>query len=269
MKRFVIGDIHGNFKGLLEVLQVSRFDYNRDILYALGDYVDGWPESMEVIDELMKIRNLRPCRGNHDQWALGFMPHEIKKMTEPSSVNPHDDQAKWMERAQWKRHGGTSTAESYLGFEHKWYKHQEWLNELPFYQESDDGKLFVHAGPIIQMTLDDVMLEQPQALIWQRQYVKDLETMIWPHHEEVYIGHTPTCTIRYIYDDGTAIKHKNNWFMDTGAAFAGKVTLMDIDTKQQFQSIPSREAYPDHHGRNNITWNNQVALCNTKSRTGL
>jgi serine/threonine protein phosphatase 1 len=38
--------------------------------------------------------------------------------------------------------------------------------------------------------------------------------------------------------------------MDTGAAFTGALSIMDIDTKEYWQSdLPS--LYPDENGRNN------------------
>ena len=52
MNRFCIGDIHGNYQALLEVMSKSNFDYVKDKLIVLGDVVDGHPCTKEVIDEL-------------------------------------------------------------------------------------------------------------------------------------------------------------------------------------------------------------------------
>jgi serine/threonine protein phosphatase 1 len=49
MKRtLVIGDIHGGIKALKQVLQKADVT-KEDTLIFLGDYVDGWSESAEVI----------------------------------------------------------------------------------------------------------------------------------------------------------------------------------------------------------------------------
>jgi len=53
-----MGDIHGNYKGLLQCLERSNFDYANDKLIQLGDVVDGWSESCECVTELLKIKNL-------------------------------------------------------------------------------------------------------------------------------------------------------------------------------------------------------------------
>ena len=70
MRRFVIGDIHGGYKALLQCLERSGFDPAADLLVSLGDVCDGWPEVHKVIDELLRIRNFKMVLGNHDLWAL-------------------------------------------------------------------------------------------------------------------------------------------------------------------------------------------------------
>jgi serine/threonine protein phosphatase 1 len=42
----------------------------------------------------------------------------------------------------------------------------------------------------------------------------------------------------------------NVWNIDTGAAFSGKVSALDIDSKEFKQSNPVRDLYPGETGRN-------------------
>jgi serine/threonine protein phosphatase 1 len=69
MKRtLVIGDIHGGLKALKQVLERAEVTTN-DTLIFLGDYVDGWSESPQVLDflqELQKTHTFILLRGNHD-----------------------------------------------------------------------------------------------------------------------------------------------------------------------------------------------------------
>jgi len=67
-RKFVIGDIHGHYCEMMHLFKVVRFDYDQDLLISLGDLVDRGPNSMEVIEELMKIRNFIHILGNHDNW---------------------------------------------------------------------------------------------------------------------------------------------------------------------------------------------------------
>src|SRR5690606_5269215 len=65
-KVYVLGDIHGTHKALKQVLEVSNFDYELDTLIQLGDVTDGYNEVYEVVEELLKIKNLITIKGNHD-----------------------------------------------------------------------------------------------------------------------------------------------------------------------------------------------------------
>lgn len=65
-RRFVLGDVHGNFKALKQVLKKSKFDYEKDSLIIIGDVVDGYNCSYEVVEELLKIKNRVFIIGNHD-----------------------------------------------------------------------------------------------------------------------------------------------------------------------------------------------------------
>ena len=59
MKRtLAIGDIHGGFKAFTQVLERAAVTEN-DTLIFLGDYVDGWSESSEIIQFLLNLPKSR------------------------------------------------------------------------------------------------------------------------------------------------------------------------------------------------------------------
>ena len=60
MRTFVIGDIHGGLKALLQVLNKLELT-EKDQLIFMGDYVDGWSESAQVIDFLMELSKTFKC----------------------------------------------------------------------------------------------------------------------------------------------------------------------------------------------------------------
>ncbi|WP_368668124.1 hypothetical protein [Aquimarina sp. RZ0] len=66
------------------------------------------------------------------------------------------------------------------------------------------------------------------------------------HYREIYIGHTPTTN----YKIGIPIKAYNLWDVDTGAGFKGKLTILDIDTKEFWKSDSLPSLYPEEKGRN-------------------
>ena len=65
-------------------------------------------------------------------------------------------------------------------------------------------------------------------------------------YKEIYIGHTPVSRIQKT----TPVQMANVWNVDTGAAFKGPLTIMDVDTKEFWQSEPLPSLYPTEKGRN-------------------
>ena len=53
-RTLVIGDIHGGLRALHQIMERAKVTTN-DTLIFLGDYVDGWSQSAEVIDYLIVL----------------------------------------------------------------------------------------------------------------------------------------------------------------------------------------------------------------------
>jgi len=60
--------------------------------------------------------------------------------------------------------------------------------------------------------------------------------------KEVYIGHTATRS--HLPEN-----YGNLWNLDSGCGWHGKLTVMDIDTKEYWQSNFSKNLYPNEKGR--------------------
>ena len=65
-------------------------------------------------------------------------------------------------------------------------------------------------------------------------------------YHEIYIGHTPVTKI----NETVPIHKACVWNVDTGAAFKGPLTIMDVDSKEFWQSEPLNELYFNEKGRN-------------------
>jgi len=97
-RTLAIGDIHGGLRALQQALQRAVVTTD-DLLVFLGDYVDGWSESPEVLDFLLQLRTSHRCiflRGNHDALLLEWFKTGFEK-------------------PQWLKHGGRSTLQAYAG----------------------------------------------------------------------------------------------------------------------------------------------------------
>jgi serine/threonine protein phosphatase 1 len=241
MRTFAIGDIHGGLKALIQVLNKLEVK-DEDTLIFMGDYVDGWSESAQVVQFLKELSETIKClfiKGNHDVWCEEWLKSEY--------VNP-----------TWYMHGGKETMNSYIGFSKKdKMKHLQFFESMPLYYLDDKNRLFLHAGFTSMHGVSREVNEDTfyydrtlweMALTMDKQIEKD--SAIYPnrlkHYDEIFIGHTPTIN----FNVEVPMQAANVWNIDTGAAFTGKLTGMNIDTKVFFQSDNLPDLYPNEKGRN-------------------
>jgi serine/threonine protein phosphatase 1 len=265
-KTYCLADTHGNYKALKDVLEISNFDYENDTLISLGDIVDGYPDTFECVEELLKIKNLIIIHSNHDYW---FREWILK------GVHP----------AGWHQ-GGHNTCFSYcqnLTTEDKELSlyasnrgfttnlipddlpesHKKFFIDRPFYYIDDKNRLYVHGGFNRHYGIDnDLFNDGERVLIWDRdlwQSALGYEAMSkgkgfnkekYPFRmedkfEEVFIGHTSTL----MWDTDYPMKAANIYNLDTGAGFRGRLSMMNVDTKQVYQSKRAEEYYGEFKTR--------------------
>lgn len=249
MRTFCIGDIHGAYLSLLNLLEQVNFDYDNDILIVLGDVCDGWSQTPESIELLLKIKNLIYIQGNHDEWVIKFLNIPIPKYTDPI----YDSYASWF------HHGGKATLDAYEKYPELIDKHIQFLSSSPIYYIDENNNLFIHAGYQPGCVNEDGTLKMgplyKDIYLWDRHFWNNAYTgkNVAKHFNKVYIGHTPT--LNYPNNKGEHLKpiiRKNVINIDTGSAFTGKLSMMNVETGELFQSEKkSMEYYPYEFGRNN------------------
>ncbi|AEW86420.1 serine/threonine protein phosphatase [Flavobacterium columnare NBRC 100251 = ATCC 23463] len=241
MAVYIIGDIHGAYKGLLQVIRLTPLKLG-DTLIFLGDYVDGWSESPLVLDFLIDLKKYYNCiyiRGNHDELLLDWLKNQNENLL-------------------WYNSGGRSTIEAYenISIEIR-NKHIHFLSSLKDYYLDNKNRLFVHAG---FTNLKGVEYEYyPRLLYWDRTLWEmalcldpdiSSESAFFPKrlqvYKEIFIGHTPVTNL----DITTPLKKANVWNLDTGAAFKGCITILNLEKKEFWQSDPIYTLYPNEKGRN-------------------
>ena len=215
MRTFVIGDIHGAYKALLECFKLSKFNKKEDRLICLGDVCDRGRQVKECINKLLTIPKCVYILGNHDEWALEWAIHgNLLK--------------EWMEQ------GGVETVMSYKGIGMP-KEHTRFLAKAPLYFV-DRNKLFVHGGYDSERTIEETT---NQNFLWDRSLLKKAEQLdrscpVWKFgdYDENFVGHTPTGH----FGEDEPQKFCNVWALDTGAGWGGRLTIMDVDTKEFWQS---------------------------------
>ena len=158
----------------------------------------------------------------------------------------------------WFLHGGEATVKSYQNIDSVTKeKHIRFLQSLQDYHLDDKNRLFIHAGFTNMRGVEHEFFKPlfywdrtlwETALAMDNQLSKDAIT--YPNrlkiYNEIYIGHTPITKI----DETIPVNRACVWNIDTGAAFKGTLTLMDVDSKEFWQSDALPDLYPNEKGRN-------------------
>ena len=236
MKYFAIGDIHGNYKALMQCLERSNFNYEEDTLIGIGDYVDGYPEPHLVVEELLKIKNFIGILGNHDVWAMDWLLYGTTRM-------------------DWLVQGGQSTYDAYSSNPDLFNStfHRNFFKQLHMYYILElEGKKygFVHGGWSSKEGLGHEVYKDTYYWdrdLWERSLSKVYTPWvdkIWGDLDYAFIGHTST--ERKFRNQAPPITGYNGKLinLDQGAGWAGKLTICNIQTLECFQSDESQSLYP-------------------------
>lgn len=241
MRTVVIGDIHGGFRALEQLIEKADLPSDTQYIFV-GDYVDGWSESAEVISYLINFSQENDCillRGNHDELLYKYL--------RSGEDNP-----------MWLSQGGESSVESYSKLS-KTEKgiHLRFLENLTNYHIDSKNRLYLHAGFTNQHGPQNEYYSN--LVFWDRtlwEMVCAMDTNIseeddkYPKRlklfKEIYIGHTPVTRVGFDKPANFA----NVWNVDTGAAFKGKISMLDVNSKEIWQSDAVHTLYPNEKGRN-------------------
>jgi serine/threonine protein phosphatase 1 len=207
-----IGDIHGCARALRTVIEAIQPQGN-DTLIPLGDCIDRGPDSRQVIDELLRLRercNLIPLLGNHEEMMLNVLD---------GKPQPDD----------WLECGGAATVESYRGADGKVLPipddHVDYIRSWGDYYETN-SHFFAHAsyGP-----------ERPLAgQHWQTMRWQSLKHDIPETHvsgKTAIVGHTSQ-------KNGEILNVGHLVCIDTYCWGGGWLTALDATSGQVWQAAP-------------------------------
>ena len=115
-------------------------------------------------------------------------------------------------------------------------------------EDEERDILFVHGGLDTRTKIDtqpsDVVLwdRSLMDLAWRTRKRKDHKLT---QYGEVFLGHTTTL----MYNTDKPIHACNIWNLDTGGGWNGKLTIMDLDTREYWQSDMVKDFYLGSKGR--------------------
>lgn len=235
-RKLVVGDIHGNIKALEQVIERAGVQEDDTVIF-LGDYVDGWNWSVEVVDYLIALKaNKIFILGNHDDWMLEWLNFDIK--------HTFPDDGRFTMSLNQQSNGGRVTYDSYLNAYNAgtldYEGHCNFFKDCKvFYLDEETNKLYVHGGIKKGHEID-----HRNILLWDRDlYANTMVGFITEasmNYEKIFIGHTG---VGFYGKTEPVIKNKVV-LMDTDAGWAGRLTIMDTDSYQFWQSDPNDILYP-------------------------
>jgi serine/threonine protein phosphatase 1 len=204
-KIFAIGDIHGSFDQLQDLMQKIPIDFATDTLVFIGDYIDRGPGSVEVVDYLLDLQKQVPqtifLKGNHEDMLEKYLDGT--------------------DRFTYLLNGGQKTLDCYLSNTDRTdgypipTGHMEFFKSLRLYYETE-SYIFVHAGLRPKVPLAS---QEPEDLLWIR------DKFIYSRYyfgKPVVFGHTPL---------EKPLVERNKIGIDTGAVYGNALTCVQLPDK--------------------------------------
>ncbi|MBJ9902058.1 metallophosphoesterase [Acinetobacter bereziniae] len=209
-KLYAVGDIHGCYNLLMNRLNEIGFDFENDLLVAVGDLVDRGIQNHECVD-LLNEDWFTSVRGNHEDLCIWGAENN-------AAVKCHiDNGGEWFYQAN--KHRQKHIIEEFLklpivlevnhngkkyGFVHGHIEQNDWVE---FKQSFDGGK--------------SNFRDPAQLAMWGRERLNS-DNHQYAHVsgiDAVIMGHTVT---------QKPCKRDNCYWIDTGAVHWGTMTILDL-----------------------------------------
>jgi len=209
----VVGDIHGCFEELQQLLDIVNFSHN-DELISIGDLVDRGPHSKEVVAFFMQTPNAFAIMGNHEDKQIRIFDGELE---------PSLSQTICLE--QW----GDYTAKAISYF-----------RTLPLYLYKKDF-LLVHAGVLPYLPPS----QQPKNTLLRARmpWMKGSFDKRFGGWWKYYNAKTPVVYGHSVFNE---VHIENNTYgIDTGACHGQKLSAIILESREIIQVQASRDHWKD------------------------
>lgn len=207
---FIVGDIHGCFPALEELLRNVKFDEAVDRLFSVGDLIDRGFHSAMALDWLRKPF-FHAVRANHEQFAIDWKEGTVTDYL-------------------WAINGGA------WFFDLTDEKQQEFVDaflDMPFLIEINTGDVrigIVHADPVLS-DWDELKARigeervQTEAIWGRTRITAKLDTDV-RNVSAIVCGHTITPDV---------VQLGNVYYIDTGVFARKKLTMLEIRGEELVQ----------------------------------
>lgn len=178
---YVIGDVHGYLHAFVKLLSLINLSAN-DNLYIIGDVIDRGQHPVDMLQLVMRERNMHFVLGNHEDMLLNYLKDGSTE--------------------RWMRNGGEVTLRQWQALPAPLrLEIGDYLSGAPLYRQV--GRfLLVHAGvltpegsqDLLRPTAEQILPTQTRsALLWSREDFFNRPALA---DTTVIFGHTSTARIR-------------------------------------------------------------------------
>lgn len=192
-KTFVIGDIHGCYTELIQLIRQAGIKEN-DLILSLGDIVDRGNASPEVYHFLKERPNTVVLMGNHERKHLNGILSYAQEIVKLQFGSEYPEFLQWLQSLGYSY----ETAEAII-------VHAAFEDGVPLHQQREDVLCGSTAG--------DRYLSKyyPENTYWNDHYT-DEKPVIFGHH---------------VVGDSPEVKN-NTYGIDTGACHGGFLTAIEL-----------------------------------------
>ena len=223
----VIGDVHGCYYTLKQLVEKIKTKYPDISIYCVGDLVDRGNFSFEVI-EFVKSENINCVIGNHDYMFYS-------NMRDPFSIMAKS----------WNYNGAETTVASYKEKINRMDEHLDFIISEPLFYNF--GDCFIsHAGvsnKYKQFFNNDVPSDKELDAIFKKE-LDDKNSILWTRGSLLnlgklqVVGHTHR---KDVYHDSSS----NTLYIDTTAYGNNKLTAVIIDDNKCIEIIEEKSVIDD------------------------
>lgn len=211
-RTLIVGDVHGCFDELMELLESVNYSKEKDRLIFVGDLINKGPRSLDVL-RWVKANGAEVLLGNHE---LGFINY-VKNPTPKYKAFKALSKEMGKETSDWV----------------------SWMEGLPLYIE-EENFIVVHGGIVPGMSL----AETPAHLITRiRSWDGKGEDMYNSDDPPWYDFYKGEKLVVYGHWAGQGLNLQEKTIgIDTGCCWGKKLSLLHLETREVFQ-VSAHEAY--------------------------
>jgi len=248
----VIGDIHGCYDELQELMYAIHFDSKRMRLVFLGDIGDRGPNSAECVWYIKGLceNGAAECvNGNHDARHVRYRGHELKKALsgkenpmKPLSINDSafhnrltDADIAWMRKLPLKIHLRDTWWAIHGGLEPAFNFNDQSPEQIIRCRYVSDGTHTSSSGKVISLgraiPLGKNMSQPANSFYWADG---------WSGPESIVYGHCVHSLVTPLIS--SRLKEVKCVGIDTGCVFGGHLTAFFLD-RNEFVKVKARREY--------------------------